>query len=62
MVNPEVVREPTPNGGDYSALYKLDKDGNLAKEEKDVVELRITEMKNDGTLVCTTYARVGQGR
>ena len=56
MINPERVDQPTPAGGDYSELYKLDRAGNLAKRDEDVVEYRILEKKADGTLLKTTYA------
>jgi len=55
MKNPEVVHEKTPNGGDYSELYLIDKSGNLAKSREDAVEFRVLEKKNDGTLVNTIY-------
>ena len=55
MTNPEIVREPTPNGGDYSEFYMLDKNGNLAKTKAEAVEFRILEKRNDGTIVQTTY-------
>ena len=56
MTNPERVEGPTPAGGAYSELYKLDRAGNLAKSDADVVEFRITEKAADGTLIKTTYA------
>ncbi|MBO5917392.1 MAG: hypothetical protein J6Q14_01335 [Oscillospiraceae bacterium] len=56
MINPERVNQPTPAGGDYSELYKLDRRGNLAKRDEDIVEFRILEKKSDGTLLKTTYA------
>ena len=55
MKNPEVTHEPTPNGGDYSEFYLLDKNGNLAKTREEAVEFRILEKKNDGSLINTTY-------
>lgn len=55
MKNPEVVYEKTPNGGDYSEMYMLDKNGNLAKTKKDIAEYRIVEKKKDGTVIQTTY-------
>lgn len=58
MNNPEIVRRKTPNGGDYSEFYMLDKNGNLAKSKEDAVEFRILEKKTDGTLVKTTYGRM----
>lgn len=45
---------PTPNGGDYSILTWLDEHGRPAEREK-AVEGRISEYKDDGTLVHTTY-------
>ena len=38
MTNPERMDGPTLSGGAYSELYKLDRSGNLAKSENDVVE------------------------
>lgn len=55
MKNPEVVHERTPNGGDYSEFYLIDKSGNLAKSREEAVEFRVLEKKNDGTLVNTVY-------
>lgn len=56
MINPVVVHEKTPSGGDYSEMYMLDKNGNLAKTEEDIAEFRIVEKKADGTVIRTTYA------
>lgn len=56
MINPERAEGPTPAGGAYSELYKLDRLGNLAKSDADVVEYRILEKTADGTLIKTTYA------
>jgi hypothetical protein len=55
--NPRVIRERSPNGGDYSEIFLLDKTGNLAKTENDVAEIRILEKTNDGNVVQTTYAK-----
>jgi hypothetical protein len=55
VINPEIVYEKTPNGGDYSEFYMLDKNGNLAKTEDEAVEFRILEKRNDGSVVETTY-------
>lgn len=54
-MNPEVRREPTPAGGDYSEFYLLDKDGNLAQTLEEAVEFRLVEKTNDGQIVMTTY-------
>ena len=58
MINPEKVNGPTPAGGAYSELYKLDRTGNLAKTEDDVFELRILEKTSDGETIQTTYALI----
>ena len=55
MINPERKNEKTPNGGDYSELYYLDKAGNLAESMEDAVEFRILEKKNGGEIVYETY-------
>jgi hypothetical protein len=55
MKNPQVVYDKTPNGGDYSEFYMLDKSGNLAKTKEEATEFRILEKLNDGTIVKTTY-------
>lgn len=58
MKNPEVVREKTPNGGDYSEMWYLDKNGEAAKTMREAVEFRILEKTNDGKLIQTTYGRL----
>jgi hypothetical protein len=58
VTNPEVRHEKTPNGGDYSECYYLDRNGNLAKTIAEATEIRILEKKKDGTLVNTVYATV----
>jgi hypothetical protein len=45
MKNPEVVHEKTPNGGDYSEFYLIDKSGNLAKSREEAVEFRVLEKR-----------------
>lgn len=60
MTNPEIRHEKTPNGGDYSECYYLDKNGNLAKSIEEAVEIRILEKTQDGVLVQTTYAEAGR--
>ncbi len=55
MTNPEIVRKPTPNGGDYSEAYYLDRSGNKAKTMEDAVEIRILEKKNNGEIVGETF-------
>jgi len=61
VINPEVQREPTPAGGDYSEFYLLDKDGNLAKTLEEAVEFRLVEKTNDGRVLMTTYGRMKEG-
>lgn len=61
MINPEVRREPTPAGGDYSEFFLLDKDGNLAKTLEEAVEFRLVEKTNDGRILRTTYGRMKEG-
>ena len=61
MINPEVRREPTPAGGDYSEFYLLDKDGNLAQTLEEAVEFRLVEKTNDGRVLMTTYGRMKEG-
>lgn len=51
MTNPEVVRGKTPNGGDYSEFYLLDKDGNFAKTEEDAYQFRLLEKLDSGEIV-----------
>lgn len=46
--------EPTPNGGDYSEIYFLDKNGNSVDETK-AVKCVIRECKKDGTLINETF-------
>jgi hypothetical protein len=55
VTNPERVNEKTPNGGDYSEFYYLDKDGNLADTIKDAKTFRILEKTNNGDTVFETY-------
>lgn len=55
MTNPEVVKEPTPNGGDYSEFWYLTKNGEVAKNIEEATQFRILEKTNDGRLIQTTY-------
>lgn len=55
MTNPEIVREKTPNGGDYSEMYYLDKDGNLAGSMATATQFRILEKTNSGEIIQETY-------
>lgn len=50
MASYKKVNEPTPNGGDYSEIFYLDKHGNRV-DEKDAETCIIRECKKDGTLV-----------
>lgn len=58
MTNPEIVKKKTPNGGDYSEMYYLDKHGNLAKTTEEAFEIRIVEKTNSGDIVQTTYCKL----
>lgn len=55
MTNPEIVREKTPNGGDYSEFWYLTENGNVAKTKGEATQFRILEKTNAGELVQTTY-------
>lgn len=55
MTNPERVNEKTPNGGDYSEMYYLDKDGNLAESMETATNFRILEKTNNGDIVLETW-------
>ena len=61
MTNPEVVKERTPNGGDYSEFWYLDANGEIAKRMEDATQFRILEKKNNGDLVQTTYGNLERG-
>lgn len=61
MTNPEIRREPTPNGGDYSEFWYLDKNGEVAKTMKDATQFRILEKKDNGEIVQTTYGKLERG-
>lgn len=62
MKNPEVVREKTPDGGDYSELWYLDKNGEVAKTMEDATQFRILEKTKRGELVQTTYGLLNKRR
>ena len=55
MTNPEIVREHTPNGGDYSEAWHLDRNGNKAETMEDAVTIRILEKKDNGEIVGGTF-------
>lgn len=55
MTNPEVVMEKTPNGGDYSEFWYLNKNGDVAKTKEEATKFIILEKTNSGELVQTTY-------
>lgn len=55
MTNPVVAHEKTPNGGDYSEFWYLDKDGSPSESMETATNFKILELKEDGTLVQTTY-------
>lgn len=55
MTNPEIVREKTPNGGDYSEFWYLDEHGEVAESMRTATQFRILEKTNDGNIIQTTY-------
>lgn len=55
MTNPEVVKEPTPNGGDYSEFWYLDRNGDVAESMETATQFKILEFTNNGELLQTTY-------
>lgn len=50
MVNYKRIEEKTPNGGDYSEIYYMDKYGNPTDEDEAVTCI-IRECKSDGALL-----------
>jgi hypothetical protein len=60
MTNPEVVYEKTPNGGDYSEFWYLDKTGEVAENMDTATQFKILEKRTDGSLVQTTYGMLGK--
>lgn len=55
MANPEVLRKRTPNGGDYSELWYLDKDGNPVEDTDTATHYKILELTDSGEIVQSTY-------
>ena len=55
MDNPERINKPTPNGGAYSEIWLLDKDGFPAKSRADVTQSKILEFSSNDELIQTTY-------
>ena len=55
MQNPEIIRKPTPNGGDYSELWLLDKDGNPVADPDTATHYKILELTDGGDIVQSTY-------
>lgn len=55
----ERINEKTPNGGDYSEMYYLDKNGDPVDKKKAVRGI-LRECKKDGTLVKETFVRFGK--
>lgn len=53
MTSREVLRGPTPGGGDYSEAYYFD-DSWQAVDKKDATKVMIRELLDDGTLVRET--------
>ena len=55
----EKIKGKTPNGGDYSELYYMDKDGKPV-DKKNAVTGILRECKKDGTLVSETFVQFGK--
>lgn len=55
MQNPEVSREPTPNGGDYAEMWYLDNDGNAVDDMSAATKFKIIEKTNGDATVFETY-------
>ncbi|WP_299052522.1 hypothetical protein [uncultured Eubacterium sp.] len=57
MTSYEKIEEKTPNGGDYSEIYYMDKGGNPTDKE-DAVTCIIRECKSDGTLLNEIHGTI----
>lgn len=57
MTSYEKIEEKTPNGGDYSEIYYMDKSGNPTDKE-DAVTCIIRECKSDGTLLNEIHGTI----
>lgn len=57
MATHKRINERTPNGGAYSEIYFLDKDGN-AVDEKKAVRCVIRECEENGTLIHETWGTI----
>ena len=63
MTNPEIVRQPTPNGGDLSEMWLLDDNGNAVTDKASATQFRILEKTNGGEIVFETYGKIkGRGK
>lgn len=54
MANHETIKERTPNGGAYSEIYYLDKDGKVV-DESIAVKCVIRECDKNGELIMETF-------
>lgn len=57
MATHRKIKGKTPNGGAYSEIYYLDKDGNVVDESK-AVRCVIRECAKDGKLIHETWGSV----
>lgn len=60
MATRERVDGKTPNGGDYSEIFYLDKDHNEVEPEE-AAEFILWECKKDGTIISTTRGLMRDG-
>lgn len=60
MASFERVEGETPNGGDYSEIYYMDKDGNPVDGEV-AFKFVLRECKADGTLIHEIFGLVTHG-
>lgn len=58
MTNPEIARGKTPNGGDFSELWYLTKDGEAATNKSEAANVRILEKTDSGEIVGETYGTI----
>ena len=57
MASYKRIEEKTPNGGDYSEIYYMDKNGNSIDEEE-ATNCIIRECESDGPLLNETFGVV----
>lgn len=50
---------PTPNGGSYSEMFLFDVDDNIVSDRGLAIRGVVRECAEDGTLISTTWFKVG---